>query len=200
MYLSSEKLNSLELNKESFNPQHLMAERDIEREILTDGEMYKDVLLKLWTMKNKEEKQALISKFIDTAVLKKNKDGDFEIEKINFRETFLEQFDRLFKLGLIDIPQEYEEFGITNYFRMAVNIDKKQLDDYIEKMKTEFDIEYVDLGEYYFHDGSFDENYDTKNPMVTFKDKKINFAPLKDRKVIRSVMLMEKQNYLQKSH
>lgn len=196
--LENEKLNSLELNKESFNPQHLMAERDIEREILTDGEMYKDVLLKLWTMKNKEEKQALISKFIDTAVLKKTKDGDFEIEKINFRETFLEQFDRLFKLGLIDIPQEYEEFGITNYFRMAVNIDKNQLDDYIEKMKTEFDIEYVDLGEYYFHDGSFDENYDTKNPMVIFKDKKINIAPLKDRKVIRSVMLMEKQNFLAK--
>lgn len=81
---------------------------------------------------------------------------------------------------------------------MAVNIDKNQLDDYIEKMKTEFDIEYVDLGEYYFHDGSFDENYDTKNPMVTFKDKKINLAPLKDRKVIRSVMLMEKQNFLAK--
>ena len=196
--LENEKLNSLELNKESFNPQHLMEERDIEREILTDGEMYKDVLLKLWTMKNKEEKQALISKFIDTAVLKKTKDGDFEIEKINFRETFLEQFDRLFKLGLIDIPQKYEEFGITNYFRMAVNIDKNQLDDYIEKMKTEFDIEYVDLGEYYFHDGSFDENYDTKNPMVIFKDKKINIAPLKDRKVIRSVMLMEKQNFLAK--
>ena len=45
--------------------------------------------------------------------------------------------------------------------------DKKQLDYYIEKMKTEFDIEYVDLGEYYYHDGSFDETYDPKNPMVT---------------------------------
>ena len=56
------------------------------------------------------------------------------------------------------MPQKHEELGITNYFRMAVNIDKKQLDDYIEKMKTEFDIEYVDLGEYYYHDGSFDES------------------------------------------
>ena len=117
--------------------------------------MYKDVLLKLWTMKDKAEKQELISKFIDTVILKKSGDGSFEIEQINFRETFIEQFDKLFKLGLIDVPQKYEELGITNYFRMAVNIDKKQLDDYIEKMKTEFDIEYVDLGEYYYHDGSF---------------------------------------------
>ena len=133
-------------------------------------------------------------------VLKKNSDGSFEIEQINFKETFIEQFDKLFKLGLIDVPQKYEELGITNYFRMAVNIDKKQLDDYIEKMKTEFDIEYVDLGEYYYHDGSFDETYDPKNPMVTFKYKNINFAPLKNKKIIRSVMLMEKQNYLLKNH
>ncbi|MBP3597428.1 MAG: hypothetical protein J6J60_08560 [Clostridia bacterium] len=128
-----EKLNMLDLNGSEFNPQHIMAERDIEREILTEGEMYKDILLKLWTMKDKAEKQELISKFIDTVVLKKNSDGSFEIEQINFRETFIEQFDKLFKLGLIDVPQKYEELGITNYFRMAVNIDKKQLDDYIEK-------------------------------------------------------------------
>lgn len=166
--LEQEKLNRLDLNGSEFNPQHLMAERDIEREILTEGEMYKDVLLKIWTMKDKAEKQELISKFIDTVVLKKNSDGSFEIDQINFRETFIEQFDKLFKLGLIDVPQKYEEFGVTNYFRMAVNIDKKQLDDYIEKMKTEFDIEYVDLGEYYYHDGSFDEKHDPKNPMVVF--------------------------------
>ena len=56
--LEQEKLNMLDLNGSEFNPQHLMAERDIEREILTEGEMYKDVLLKLWTMKDKAEKQA----------------------------------------------------------------------------------------------------------------------------------------------
>ena len=56
-----------------------MAERDIEREKLTEHEMYKDVLLKLWTMKSKDEKQSFISKFIDTATLKKNEDGSFEI-------------------------------------------------------------------------------------------------------------------------
>lgn len=77
---------------------------------------------------------------------------------------------------------------------MAVNIDKKQLNDYIEKMITEFDIEYVDLGEYYYHDGAFDESYDNKNAMVTFKDKMMNFPPLKDKKIIRSVMLLEKEN------
>lgn len=43
--------------------------------------MYKDVLLKLWTMKSKEEKQSFISKFIETATLKKDEEGNFDIEK-----------------------------------------------------------------------------------------------------------------------
>lgn len=46
---------------------------------------------------------------IDSLEKKKNSDSSFEIEQINFRETFIEQFDKLFKLGLIDIPQKYEE-------------------------------------------------------------------------------------------
>ena len=37
--LEQEKINMLDLNRSEFNPQHLMAERDIEREILTEGEL-----------------------------------------------------------------------------------------------------------------------------------------------------------------
>ena len=39
--LEQEKINMLNLNGSEFNPQHLMAERDIEREILTEGEACK---------------------------------------------------------------------------------------------------------------------------------------------------------------
>ena len=80
--LENKRIDALDFDKEAFNPQHLMAERDIERERLTEHEMYKDVLLKLWTMKSKDEKQAFISKFIDTATLKKNEDGSFEIVEV----------------------------------------------------------------------------------------------------------------------
>ena len=55
--LENKRLDALDLDKESYNPQNIMAERDIEREKLTDGQMYKNILLNLWTMKTKEEKQ-----------------------------------------------------------------------------------------------------------------------------------------------
>ena len=99
---------------------------------------------------------------------------------------------------MVDIPKRVERGGNVEDIRMSVNMNKAQLNDYLEKLKEELDIEYMDLGEYYYHDGSFDETYDPKNPMVTFKDKNINFAPLKNKKIIRSVMLMEKQNFLAK--
>ena len=78
--LENKRLDALDLDKESYNPQHIMAERDIEREKLTDGQMYKDILLNLWTMKSKEEKQELISKFIESAILKKDENGGFILE------------------------------------------------------------------------------------------------------------------------
>ena len=43
--LENKRIDALDFDKETYNPQHLMAERDIEREKLTEHEMYKDVLL-----------------------------------------------------------------------------------------------------------------------------------------------------------
>ena len=102
--LENKRINALDLDKETYNPVHLLAERDIERENLTENKMYKDVLLKLWTMKSKDEKQTFISKFIDTATLKKNEDGSFDIDKVNFRSSFVEQIDKLYDKGVVDFP------------------------------------------------------------------------------------------------
>ena len=144
--LENKRLDALDLDKESYNPQNIMAERDIEREKLTDGQMYKNILLNLWTMKTKEEKQELISKFIESAILKKDENGGFVLEKINFRSTFIEQIDKLYNKGLVDIPKRVERGGNIEDIRMSINMNKAQLNDYLEKLKEELDIEYVDLG------------------------------------------------------
>ncbi len=194
--LENKRLDALELDKESYNPQHIMAERDIEREKLTDGQMDKDILLNLWTMKTKEEKQELISKFIESAILKKDENGGFVLEKINFRSTFIEQIDKLYNKGLVDIPKRVEHGGNVEDIRMSINMNKAQLNDYLEKLKEELDIEYMDLGEYYYHDDKFDEKYDNKNPSVEFKNRVLEFKIKNNRKIIRAVSLHEKQNFL----
>ena len=94
-----------------YHPQYLLAERDIEREKLTEHQMYKDVLLRLWTMKSKEEKQSFISKFIETATLKKDEEGNFDIDKINFISSFVEQINKLYDKGVVDFPIMLERNG-----------------------------------------------------------------------------------------
>ena len=59
--LENKRIEALDFDKENCNPQHLMAQRDIEREKLTEHEMYKYVLLKLWTMKKVKMKNKALS-------------------------------------------------------------------------------------------------------------------------------------------
>ena len=196
--LENKRIDALDFDKESYNPQHLMAQRDIEREKLTEHEMYKDVLLKLWTMKNKYEKQSFISKFIDTATLKKNKDGSFEIEKVNFRSSFIEQIDKLYDKGIVDVPTMIERDGKLEDAKVSVNMNKEQLEDYIGTLKKELDINYMDLGEYYFHDDKIDENYDTKTEVAKIRNRAVEFKIKKNQKIIRFVAIKQFKNFLAK--
>ncbi len=185
--LENKKIDSLNFDKETYNPQHLLAERDIEREKLTEHQMYKDDLLKLWTMKSKEEKQSFISKFIENATLKKDKDDNFDIDKINFRSSFVEQIDKLYDKGVVDFPTMLERGGKLEDTRISVNMNNEQLQDYLGTLKKELDINYMDLGEYYFHDDKIDENYDNKSKVAMIRDRHIEFKLKKNQKVIRMV-------------
>ena len=196
--LGNQKIDSLNFDKETYNPQHLLAERAIEREKLTEHQMYKDVLLKLWTMKSKEEKQSFISKFIETATLKKDKDGNFDIDKINFRSSFVEQIDKLYDKGVVDFPTMLERDGKFEDTRISVNMNNEQLQDYLGTLKKELDINYMDLGEYYFHDDKIDENYDNKSKVAMIRDRHIEFKLKKNQKVIRMVAIKQYKNFLAK--
>ena len=197
--LESKKLNALDFQKDTFNPQHIMAERDIEIERLSVDNFYQSVLLKLWLMKTKEEKQELISKFIDNAVLIKNTDGSYGIQKVNFRNSFIEQLDKLDKQGVIDFPTTIiNEDGKRENLRTSWNMNEQQLQDYMERLKQEMDADYIDLGEYYFHDDGFDKSYDNKSQIAKLTDKAIEFKIKRNQKLVRAVVLKKPQNFLAK--
>ena len=197
--LEAKRLNALDFEKDTFNPQHIMAERDIEIERLSVDNFYQSVLLKLWSMKTKEEKQELISKFIDTAVLIKNSDGSYGIQKVNFRNSFIEQLDKLDKQGVIDFPTTIiNEDGKRENLRTSWNMNEEQLQKYMERLKQELDAEYIDLGEYYFHDDAFDKSYDNKSQIAKLTDHAIEFKIKKNQKLVRAVVLKKPQNFLSK--
>ena len=196
--LENQKIDALDVDNEAYNSAHLLAERDIEREKLTEAGIYKDLLLQLWMQKTIDEKQEFISKFIDTAVVKKDDEGEFYIDKINFRSTFIEQIDKLYDKGVIDIPSKLERNGKLTDVKVSLNLDNKQLTQYIDEMKKELNINYIDLGEYYFHDDHFDENYGTKTEVAKIKNKAVEFKLKSNEKAVRMVAVKNRKNYLAK--
>ena len=196
--LETKRINSIDLQEECYNPAHLIAQRDIEKETLVEGQMYKDVILNLWTMKSKEEKQAFISKFIESVALNKNEDGSINIEKVNLRSSFIEQVDKLYKKGVIDIPSTMETDGNLQNVSTSINLSAKQVNEYLDEMKKQMNINYLDLGEYHFNGEEFDEAEGLKNEIAAYKDKVVSFKIKKYEKPIRFFAIKEMKNFLAK--
>ena len=197
--LKNMQIDSVDLIKESYNPAHLIAHRDIEKESLLDGKMYREMLLNLWVLKSKEEKQDFISRFVESIAIKKNEDNTLSIEKINFRSTFIEQVDKLYEKGVIDIPSKMETSGNLRNISTSINLSNKQVNEYLDEIKKEMNINYLDLGKYHFNGEEFDETEGIKNEIATYKDKAISFKIRKNEKPIRFFAIKEMKNYLAKS-
>ena len=143
--LEKKKYETLNLNSITFTPQQLMADRDIEREKLIRNNTLNETIKAEWNKKSKEEKQEFISKFIESMKLNKNKNGDFKIEKINFRRSYIEQLTKFFQSGIFDIYAPIEIDDEEKFIRTSVNINQKQLDEYIERINKEFEVEFYEL-------------------------------------------------------
>ena len=143
--LETKKVETLNINHISFSPQKLLAERDIEREKLIKDDKLKETMQEEWNKKSKEEKQEFISKFIESVVLIKDENGELKIDKINFRSSYIEQLNKFFNSGIFDIYSPVEVNGEEQYFRTSVNINDKQLDDYMQRLNEEFEVKFYEL-------------------------------------------------------
>ena len=178
--LEKEKYETLNLNSITFTPQQLMADRDIEREKLIRNNTLNERIKAEWKKKSKEEKKEFISKFIESMKLIKNKNGDFKIEKINFRRSYIEQLTKFFQSGIFDVYSPIEVDNEKKYIRTSVNINQKQLDEYIEKLNKEFEVEFYEV---------FSENMNGKSKIVELELNK------EKQKLIRLVAVKSDKNF-----
>ena len=180
--LEAKKYESLNVNSFSFTPQQLMADRDIERENLIRTNNLDKVLKAEWNKKSKEEKQEFISKFIESMTLLKDENGDFYIDKINFRSSYASQISKLFEAGILELYTPITIDGEEQQIRTSVNINQEQFDDYIDRMNKYFDIEFYELFQ-------IDSNEELKHEIMKFE------LNSKDENVIRMVALQNDNSF-----
>ena len=180
--LEQKKLETLNLNSVTFTPQQLMADRDIEREKLIRDNMLTETMKQEWHRKSKEEKQEFISRFIESINLIKDEDGEFIIDKINFRSSYIEQLIKFFESGIFDVYVPMEVNGEEKYVRTGLNINQEQLDEYIARLNKEFEIEFYEVAQ-------IDLN-------KTYNDKEVEFElGSVDEKLIRMVAIKEDKSF-----
>ena len=101
--LETKKLELINLEKFNYSPHELLVERDLEKEKMIRLDTLNSLLNSKWNVMNKSEKQEFISKFIDTIEIKKDNKGNLILEKINFRNGFVNQLLKFYDAGIFDV-------------------------------------------------------------------------------------------------
>lgn len=143
--LEQKRLETIDLNKQTFNPQHLMADRDVEKEKLIRSNKFYDILIAEWNNKNKEEKQEFISKFIESITLEKDSKGNLELKNLKLRSSFLEEINKLVDNGMFDVSIPCEKGKEETDVRATILMDKKDLKEYMDRLNDYYEVSYYEM-------------------------------------------------------
>lgn len=91
-----------------------------------------------------------------------------------------------------------ETSGNLQNISTFINLSNKQVNEYLDEIKKELNINYLDLGKYHFNGEEFDKTEGIKNEIATYKDKAISFKIKKNEKPIRFFAIKEMKNYFAK--
>ncbi len=143
--LEEKRIQAIDLNKQTFSPQQIMADRDVEKEKLIRSNEFYNMLMLQWSNKTKEEKQEFISKFIENITIDKNEKGSYELVNIKFRSSFIEQICKILEYGMFDFASPCtigkEESTITT----TVQMYKKELQEYMNRLSDYYEVSYYEL-------------------------------------------------------
>ena len=135
--LEQKQIETIDLNKQSFSPQHLMADRDVEKEKLIRSNKFYDMLMAEWKSKTKEDKQEFISKFLESITIEKDSKGNYKLFNMKLRKTFIEQLYKLMQNGMFDVIILDEK---DKEVRTTVMMDKHELQEYIERLNDYYEV------------------------------------------------------------
>ena len=174
------KLDTLNLNAITFSLQQLMDDRDIEREKQIRDNTLNETIKEEWNKKSKEEKQEFIPKFMESVVLIKDENGYLQIDKINFRSSYIQQMVKFFNNGIFDVYAPVEVNGKETFIRTGVNINQEQLNEYTERLNKEFEIEFYEVAQMDLNKSYGDKEVEFE--IDTAKEKLIRMVAVKEEK------------------
>ena len=130
-------------NRNRFTPEKVMADRDLQRIFMQNGN---DVSLFLteWQTMTKEDKQEFIARYIESLTFEKDDryQNGMHLIDIKLKSLFTEKVSRLSELGLSQVPVEFISNNKSVMLNVSYPLKESQVKNYIKEFK---DIEGVKL-------------------------------------------------------
>ncbi len=136
--------------------------RDIEKiKQVKLNQYYKDEIM-LWKSWTKEKQQELFIKYIDSIELEFVKDK-IEIKIVNFKKSFLDEYSKLFLENVIDLETNLVSKDHNNTINISYLKSKEETENYINKLKKYYDIDYYESRIVYDKDNNISLEYESNN-------------------------------------
>ena len=123
-------------NRNRFTPEKVMADRDLQRIFMQNGN---DVSLFLteWQTMTKEDKQEFIARYIESLTFEKDDryPNGIHLIDIKLKSLFTEKVSRLSELGLSQVPVEFISNDKSVLLNVSYPLKESQVKDYMKEFK-----------------------------------------------------------------
>lgn len=203
--LEEKRIQAIDLNKQTFSPQAIMADRDVEKEKLIRSNKFKDMLMAEWNKKTKEEKQEFISKFVESITIDKDEKGYYKLVNIKFRSSFIEQITKLMNYGMFDVALPCTRGKEDKEINTTILMDKKDLKEYMDRLNDYYEVSYYEIVKLdepkngyqkkYFTIDETNENGERFFKLVELVTDDKNFPIQKPNRIMGEIRIKERANF-----
>lgn len=143
-----------QLSKMTFAKEDLLVMRDLQYINSIRLPMLYDKFIGNWKQSTRRKKLDLVMDYIDSIELKEE-DKQILVTKINFRNTFFENFYDLYKDGFIDYDITRRSDSNSEKIRFSEYQSREKVEEHIKKLRQFYDVE-VYGGLFNFDTGKLD--------------------------------------------
>ena len=171
-----------ELEEFNFSFEDVMLTRDLESIKYILDPLYHNKFLKKWKELSIKQKQDLIMNYIDSIEVIKMND-DVKIKNINFRNTFIKEYAKLFSDSGFTRHIDVSSNKDTSEMEVCYPMTREEAEQYVDKLSRHCPIEYVEVKKQKYGNNQFRLDYiNAEDNTIPFK-----MIPILNKKGIKKV-------------
>ena len=140
--LKRQLLENEQSNDLNFSMESILYKRDLKFLNMIKFPTFYLGVAKEWNELSREKKFKLIMNYIDDIELRYTVGKGYEVHKVNFRETFFKDFNKIFSEGYIDWNKPFKTIDGIKNIRFSNTLPKDKMEEYILNLKKKYHVDF----------------------------------------------------------